>query len=62
MRRLKLRLVWLQARWIWLEVWNAPRVALESPEADARSFFVAQIVLYLLTGILLVAGMVPVLG
>jgi hypothetical protein len=47
MRKLKLRLVWLRARRIWLEIWNAPRAALESPVCDARSFFVAQIVLYI---------------
>jgi hypothetical protein len=54
----KLRLVWLRARRIWLELWNAPRMALESPEPDARSFFVAQIVLYVVTAVMLLAGVV----
>jgi hypothetical protein len=36
-------------------------VGLESPEADARSFFVAQIVLYVLTALVILASVVPVL-
>jgi hypothetical protein len=61
MRKRKLRLVWLPARRVWLQLWNAPRAAVESPEADARSFLVAQIVLYILTAVMLAAGLVRVL-
>jgi hypothetical protein len=59
--RLKFRIAWLCAWRYWLELWNAPRVVLESPEPDARSFLVAQVVLYVLTAVALLAGVVRVL-
>jgi len=55
MRRRKLRLVWLRARRFWLKIWNAPLAALESPDADARRFFVAQVVLYVGAAVALLA-------
>jgi hypothetical protein len=38
-RKVRLRLVWLRARRIWLEIWNAPRAALESAGGRCSELF-----------------------